>query len=214
MTELHIERKDRTLWPWILAGLLLLALVLWVLFGRGDGRADGGVALDASPAAVTDSAAGTVATAMGADGVPAPVGEFLRFAETRTERDASHAHEYTADGLRRLAGALGAVTDGAAVPGVDVQQRLSEIRQRADALQRDPASTEHALQAREAFVMASALMEQMQQARFSGLASQVREVSDAATAIRPDQPLLRQAGEVQRFFERSANAVREMARTT
>ena len=209
MTELHIERKERSVWPWVLGILLLLALLLWFLFGRGDGAADtAGIAAADSTVAV----ATTPAAATGDEALPPAVGELVRFAATRPDAGVTQAHDYTADGLRRLADALGAVAQGVTVSGVDVEERLGAIRAQADAMQRDPTSTQHALQTREAFLLASGLMRQLQEARFAGLANEVGEVNDAASAVQPDRPLLDQTAEVQRFFDRAANAVREMAR--
>ncbi len=75
MAEINIQRKERTLWPWLLAGVLLLGL-LWFLFARNAG--DGTVARGAADsAAFRDSAAaaGTLApadTAVRRDTQPVP----------------------------------------------------------------------------------------------------------------------------------------------
>lgn len=37
MAELHVQRKESNIWPWII-GALLLAAVLWFVFMRGDTR--------------------------------------------------------------------------------------------------------------------------------------------------------------------------------
>lgn len=34
MAEINIQHKERSAWPWLLAGIVLLA-VLWFLFARG-----------------------------------------------------------------------------------------------------------------------------------------------------------------------------------
>ncbi|MDF1501334.1 hypothetical protein [Roseisolibacter sp. H3M3-2] len=209
MAELHIERKERSAWPWVLAGALLLALLLWYLFAR-DG-ADR-VAVDLPDATTSVSAGAVVGDGMGAADLPAEVSELVRFTETRAADGAGPAHDYTAAGLRHLAAALGAV-GGSTAGNVDVQARIAEIRQHADAMQRDPASTEHALQTREAFLVASSLMQQMQQGRGDAAVGAVREAHDAATAIEARTRLLDQTQRVERFFDRSANAVRELARS-
>lgn len=208
MAELNIERKERSVWPWVLGGLLLLALLIWFLFGRSDDRE----AVTAGPVA-GDTVVTAPAAAAGGEELPAAVSEFVRFSETPVTGTATQAHDYTADGLRKLADALGAVSQGVTVSGVDVEERLGAIRTHADAMQRDPTSTQHALQTREAFLIASGLMQQFQEARFTGLTAQVGEVNDAASAVQSDRPLLDQMTEVQRFFERAAHAVREMARS-
>lgn len=60
MAEINIQRKERSVWPWLLAGLLLLGL-LWFLFARNT--PDTMTATGADSAAVRDSsaAAGTLA---------------------------------------------------------------------------------------------------------------------------------------------------------
>jgi hypothetical protein len=60
MAEINIQRKERSVWPWLLAGVLLLGL-LWFLFARN--ATDNMTASGADSAAFRDSsaAAGTLA---------------------------------------------------------------------------------------------------------------------------------------------------------
>jgi hypothetical protein len=60
MAEINIKRKEKNVWPWLLAGILLLGL-LWFLFARND--ADTMTTSGADSTAVRDSsaAAGTLA---------------------------------------------------------------------------------------------------------------------------------------------------------
>ena len=60
MAEINIQRKERAVWPWLLAGVLLLGL-LWFLFARNT--PDTVTATGADSAAMRDSgtAAGTLA---------------------------------------------------------------------------------------------------------------------------------------------------------
>jgi hypothetical protein len=109
--------------------------------------------LGAPESSVTRSAAGTV------DG--SAISQYLQFVDNRSSRDASPSHEYTADGLRQLSAALAAVASRDNVGGAAWQPRIEEIRTRADAMQRDPSSLQHAQQTREAFVMAASLIDQM-----------------------------------------------------
>jgi hypothetical protein len=63
MAEIRIERKERSLLPWLLAGILLLGL-LWFLFARNTGAPV--VARAGDSTAVRDTtaaAAGTLAPA-------------------------------------------------------------------------------------------------------------------------------------------------------
>jgi hypothetical protein len=205
MAEIHIEKKDRPVWPWIL-GAILLALLLWYLFAgrRGDPRATDTVAFG-------DTAAWTSDTAVTGGGA---MQDFIQFADDRAAANAGQAHDYAADGLRRLAAAIEALLAERRVEGLDASQRTAEIRQRADSIQRDPAARDHAGQVREAFMLAGGALRQIQEQRFSGVREPVREVNDAAGRIAADRPLLDQRDAMQNFFSRAANALRGMSRAS
>lgn len=216
MAELHVQRKEPNIWPWVLGGLLVLALILWFVFGRGDeqvGRlADQADSTMQSGALMGQQGTGTQqgSAAGQLDNVSGPVSQFVQFAEQGSAANASLSHEYIANGLRQLAAALRDIT-GDEASGVQVRPRLDEIEQRADDLQRDPMSTGHALKAREAFLMAASLMGQMQNDGAAASATPVQNAMTAAEAISPNALLLEQTTEIQRFFDQAAVAVRALA---
>lgn len=210
MAELNIERKERSAWPWLLLGALLVALVLWFVFGMAD---------DDAELATADTTAGAMATtpatvAEPADAaVPAAVTAFEQFAQTGAAAgaDVGVAHQYTSEGLRHLADALAAVTERETVSGtVDVSERLAEIRDRADQMQREPTSSQHALQAREATLLAAALMRQLGGTE-GDAGTQAQAAYTTAESIAPDTPLLDQIETVRRFFDQSAATLRSLA---
>src|SRR5690606_21295848 len=92
---------------------------------------------------------------------------------------------------------------------MDVQQRVTEIRARADSLQRNTASNEHALQAREAALLAAGLIRDVRGDSATGT-SGTTDVQQSAEAIDAQRPLLDQTTQVQQFFERSAAALRDL----
>ncbi len=210
MAELHVQRKERSVWPWILAALVLLGAIAWMLWGRGDNfDVAAGDATDSSLVAVDpnigvrDSAAGMLAGTA--------VTEYLQFVDGRSSRVASQAHEYTSNGLRQLAAALDEIAVGDSAGGVAVQPRVREIRERADAMQQNRNSNDHALQAREAFVLASSLIAQM---RGMGAAGDTDALQQAATAIEPSRPLLDQSNQIEQFFEQAGAAIRRLSNAT
>lgn len=216
MAELHVQRKEPNIWPWVVGGLLVLALILWFVFGRGDERV-GQVATETDPTMQSapmlgQQGAGTQqgAAAGQLDNVSEPVAQFLQFAEQGARAEASQSHAYTATGLRQLTAALRDIA-GTEANGVRVRPRLEEIEQRADDLERDPSSTGHALKTREAFLMVASLMGQMQQDAGGAELAPVQDVMTAAEAIRANVQLLEQTTEIHRFFEQSAAAVRSLA---
>lgn len=202
MAELHVVRKSNSIYPWLLIGLVVLALVLWWLLGRNRGEPQLGTAMTDSTL-VRDSSAGMSSSA---------VRDFARFAEA--DLPVSVSHNVTADGLRKLAAAIEAVAPSGTVAGMDVGLRADEIRQRADSLQRDPSSLTHARQTREAFLLAASVLQQMQEARFTGMTDQTRQVMDAAQGLKADADLLDQTPQVRQFFTSAATALRGMAPTS
>ncbi len=210
MAELHVQKKERSVWPWILLVVIVIALLFWWLAGRDEG-------MDLSTTGVTDSTLvgeAPATTAMDSasgrlDGNA--LASYEQFLADRSSRAAGVAHDYTADGLRRLAAAIDEVAGGDSVGGVALQPRIAEIRQRADAMQRAPNSDEHALMAREAFVLASSVIAQMDSTRGGANAAMTSSLRESAMDIEPSVPLLDQTDKIEQFFERAGNAFRGSA---
>ena len=212
MAEIHIERKERSVWPWLLVGLLALALIAWMVTRRGVDDRLGTVAVDSAAGAVFDSA--PEAAAATNDALPAPVASFLTFVEENRARSAADStHDYTSDGLRYLAGALDVVVRRDTVGRQSLDAQVGWLRARADTLQRDWRSSHHARATREAFVSAASLMQALQQQRYPDAMDKVTGVVNASQGVRADVPLLQQKAEVQQFFDRAAEAIRTMANT-
>ena len=206
MAQIEIQEKKRSVWPWVLVALLL-ALLAWWLLSQGD-DVDDGVVTETGTGIVADPVAGDV----GPTAAPAAVGAFLTFVEQAgTRGEMGLNHEYTADGLRRLADALAAFNTG---EGADaVNERLTQLRARADALQREASSTRHAELTRDAFAAAAAAVETLQERRFPALSSQADALVESAGQIQPGTLLLEQRQAVHGFFERAATTLRAMADT-
>lgn len=206
MADIHLERKDRSPWPVIIAFAVLLGLLIWwVLDRRGDGS---------TAAAPTDTGAvSSISTGETDSELPTAVAVFLRWSDARTTPTAMNPdHSHIATGIRNLAAALEALA--ARTRAVDIGQEVTAVRRQADTLWQNVASTRHADFTREAFVTLSGLMSAVQQELAPGLRGEVADVQRAAEAIRANEPLLNQRDRVQAFFDRSASVVRRMAETS
>lgn len=213
MAEIDIKKKDPSVWPWVVLGLILLAIGAWYLFLRPTPLNTPSAVNSDSVAASSDSQMGSGASESTGGAMPAAVMEFNRFAEAQTSTATGPSHEYTADGIEKLADAIDAVVQKRAVSGVNVSQVLSEMRARADSLRSDPNSTAHARKTREAFLLASGLIMQIQGVNYPSLASSTTELNDAALAVKVEPPLLEQTAEVNRFFSNAASTLNTMYRS-
>jgi len=192
---------------WLASGALSAALIAWVLVDLGGG----GRSRDA-PASGGESTRSGAVVGDTVPGGPPAVNEYLRFASRHDgAADANHDHDYTADGLRRLAAALSALLQFD--PGTAASQRMQivSLYERADDLQRDPTSPKHAEFARDAFTTAAELTRWIQERDAPAAADAVKELRDAAIGLDPDVPLLEQASALERYFGLASAVVRTLA---
>ena len=207
MAEIHIERKERSTWPWVLLGLLILALLAWWLMSRGDGN-DFATQDTTVPYVDTTNTPVTGAVAGGA------VSEFVQWTNQNQAQQASDTtHEYTATGIRHLAAAIESMWQqgDTAANGAAVRAQIDSMRTNAEALQQRWSASDHANHARQAFMQASTALETVRQQRFPNQASTVQQVREAATNVQGNQPLLQQQTQVQQFFQRAAQTLQSMS---
>ena len=205
MAETNIESKNRAyLWQLIIAALVI-GLVIWAgieYFDRDPEEARG---------KTPDTK--EVVPATKAVSVPIQVDRYVSFirdnpAQEKMELD----HAYTGDGIRRLADAIGAVADQYNLSNLNQSSDLDKLRDYADRLQEDRNSTDHADVIREAFILASSLMDSMQRRIAPQLDSRVGEVRSAAEAIDPSRLALQQKTEVETFFNKAGGVLEDLAK--
>lgn len=203
MAEINVEKKRTNTWPWIIAALVV-ALLMGMFLAPDD--EDVGEETGADESAVTayeepgveDPAATTADTDEWRMGGAAG---FLAFVEgEEPTAEVGRAHDYTSEGITRLASAIEERIEDADARDGAIDARLEQMRQQASALQAEQDSGRHAAMAREAFVTGADLIATLN----AGAAGEVRQ---AAEAIQPEQPLLEQTAQVKRFFERASEAL-------
>ena len=153
-----------------------------------------------SGACVNDRKGPTAAAASDADSppnaLPSPVEEYIRFVATTGDPQSLRGDDQMADGLRKLAGALGTLNAG----GPDL---MVDLRVGAEQVLLSPASTETAAIIREAIVAAADAIEHK-----NGPDPLLRE---AARSVRPDRPLIEQRVAVLHFFREAAGGIQHEA---
>lgn len=215
MADINIERKEgRNIWPLVIIGLVLLALLAWWLMQRGGADR----IVEETPFIGSDTAA-----ERGVEGASGEVNSFIGYVEeNRAREEAGLDHEYTRDGLHRLADALNALrregedrgtgqTAAAGAGALNLEQQIDRIKTFADSLQRNEDSLRHANHTRAAFTLSATVMETLQQRYYQNANAQVQQVRQASEGVTIDTPLLQQTQQVQTFFQRSSDAVRAMA---
>jgi hypothetical protein len=146
-------------------------------------------AMFSSTACTNDRERGPTAAAADAS----PVEGYVEFAATAGNPQSGVSDDQMAEGLRKLAGALGTLNVG----GPDL---LIDLRVGAEHILLHPASTQTAAIIREALVAAADAIER------GGEPDPA--LRGAAESVRPDQPLIEQRVAVMDFFGRAADAIR------
>jgi len=139
--------------------------------------------------------------------VSAPVEQYREWATQFSADKMGLSHDYTAEGITRLAAALRALQNAepgaAAVP----QDKIDTLTTRAERLTSSPrTSLMHADYVREAFEAAVDVMAEVQRRRFPGdttMQTEIAALRQSAMSIDPQRPLLDQRDKVQRFFKES-----------
>jgi hypothetical protein len=204
MADINIERKERNVWPWIVVGLIVLALIIWWVAIRPAPRTEAVVGPPDTAAVVTPPGPATTNA----------VADFVRFSdEGRAAGEVGITHDYTADGIRRLAAALEEVARQQPTREAEVAARIPLLRNHADSLQADPESQRHANHVRTAFMTGADILEALRRGD-PGAEGAVRSARQAAESIRGTTPLLQQRRQVRTYFERAADALRAVGPRT
>lgn len=190
-TVAHIDTARSPRWSWtVIFAVVLLAItaIFWAIerAGRNDERSRG----------ADEPAASDVTTASGSE-TNSPLQDYLQFAGTADTRGADVDQEYMADGLRKLAGALGTLNLGS--PDLQVDLRVV-----AEHVLLNPASTATTEIVRNGLLSAAEAIEPGRQDGEDALRR-------LAESVRPDGPLFDQRLTVHEFFQESANAIQRVS---
>ena len=169
-------------WPSALVATTALVLVV----GCGN---------ETEPARGGETGSGTSVTSGRGGESASPVEDYLRFADEGTNEDADP--QAIAEGLRKLAGALGTLSLGPSTLQVD-------LRVAAEHLLLNPSSPATTAIVRHGLVSAA---EAIQSAAEGG-----DDLTRSAESVRPGVPLLDQRATVDEFFQQSAKALGRISR--
>ena len=208
MADIDVERRGTSIWPWII-GLIILALLLWLLFALLDD--------DGDEVAVEEPVAAPVIAEPAAPDYPPAVEAYMTSCTDemgQPQGEMGLEHDYSVSCLQELGNSLDALIAQQTVSDTDVSTALEDYRGTVQQLQAsDESSMSHADLTRNAAMSASALMQAMNNAYFDGeaaVATAVGEAGQAAEGIRPGVAMLDQRDSVQSFFREAGDALRAM----
>jgi len=199
MTEIKIEKKKQA-WPWVLAVLVIAALLVYFLVIRDNGKST----------EVVSGADYTTNTnepdLIGIKENNSTVAAYVNFVENNKEK-MSLDHDYTNEALLKLVAATNAMANEV---GYEVQAELEKVKVYAQKITNDPFETTHADMVRKAADILTNVLQNIQQAKYPGLTNEAAELRIASKSINPEVLMLDQKNEVKAFFSKAADILHKM----
>jgi hypothetical protein len=143
--------------------------------------------------------------------IPRPVIVFLSFVQTQRAAagdSSARPSDLAVEGLSRLAVALASLAARDTAGAAELRPRVDLLQARVDSLAQLSDTAGRVQRVRDAFSIASEVLESLQSRVPPALTDRVAEVRQAAAAIRPDQSPDAQREAVLRALDRTAAAVR------
>ncbi|EIA08954.1 hypothetical protein [Flavobacterium frigoris] len=199
MAEIKIEKK-KPVWPWLLVGLVIVALLVYFLVFRDNGE---------NTEAVTEADYITNTNESDLLGVKennGTVAAYVNFVENNKE-NMSLDHEYTNEALLKLIEATDAMANEV---GYDVQGDIEKAREYAKMIEQDSFETTHADNIRKADDILTNILQNIQKAKYPGLADEVTALKSALESIKPGVLTLDQKDVVKNYFAKASGLLQKM----
>jgi len=199
MAEIKIEQKKQ-IWPWLLVGLVIAALLVYFLVIRDNGK-NSEVETEADYITNTNEL-----DLLGVKENNSTVAAYVDFIENSKKR-MSLDHSYTNEALIKLIEATNAMAN---VVGYEVQADLEKVKEYANMITIDPFETTHADNIRKAVDILTNVLHNIQKAKYSGLADEVVELRNASESIKPEVLTLQQKDAVKNYFAKASDLLQKM----
>jgi len=198
MAEIKVEKK-KPVWPWILAAIIIAALVYFLFFR--DKEAEQTV-IEETETTVYDTEEDTTGTTSN----NSTVGEYVTFIDNN-EQKMGLDHEFTNEAFAKLIEATKAKAEDV---NYDITRDMEQVQQYTDKITNDPYETTHAASISKAATALASTLQGIQQKAFNDLSGEATDVMDAANAIDPDKLTLDQKDAVNAFFDKAAALLEKM----
>lgn len=209
MAEIKIEKK-KPVWPWILLGLIILAVILYFVFADND---DDEVLEEENTEQVMttpeteEEFTDTETAEWEEDNLSGEESVSRYMTQIGDQEKMGIDHEYSSEALVLLINSLENRAEEANInTQVEIQELKSDVRQ----IKENPQSLTHANTINNVGTKIVTLMEKMQQEKFSNISTDVQEVRTALQNITPGTPTLEQKDAVNSFYKEAGDVLQKM----
>lgn len=195
MTEIKIEKKA-PVWPWILIGLVIAALIYFFAFRDTD---DNIIPIEDNDTTEEE----TIGILENNSGVE----EYISFMKNTDRSDMGLDHEFSNEALLLLADAIDAMASEA---NVDLNENFKNVRDNAGQITEDPLSGDHADHIKESASTLAMELETIQKAEYPELSNEIASLKNASASIEPEVLTLDQKKSVLSYFDKAADILEKM----
>jgi hypothetical protein len=199
LAEIKIEQKKQ-IWPWLIAGVVIVALLVYFLALRDSG-------MNTEAVTATDSITSTdESDLVGINENNGIVTAYVNFVKTSNE-NMSLDHEYTNEALVKLIEATDAMANEV---GYDVQIDIEKVREYANMIEQDSFETTHADSIRKADDLLTNVLQKIQKAKYPDLEDEVSALKRASESVKLGVLTLDQKAAVKNYFSKAADLLQKM----
>lgn len=206
MAEIKIEKK-KPVWPWILAVLIIAAILYFFVFDDNDNDDQTEDNTTESEQVIkedrTDNRTDTYDTT-GTTGEIDAVRDYIAYIENP---QMGLDHQYTNGAIKEL---IEAVEAKARDENVNLDTDLEQAKKKAREITNDPDSLKHANMIKDAWQSITRAMKTLQTQSFPNNGTEISEVESALNNIKTSQPTLEQKEAVKNFFSKAGVALTSM----
>lgn len=208
MAEIKIEKK-KPIWPWILAGLIILGVILYFVVADNDDD-------DFDEEENTEEVAAPTDTEVNEDTDTATWEDDSLSGDESVSKYLSHIgdkkkmginHQYSNEALIHLINALEYKAEEA---NINTQVEIQELKDDVRDVKKEPQSLTHANTINDVGTRIVELMEKMKNEKFPDISQDVEEVKTALQNIAPSIPTLDQKDAVNSFYKEAGDVLEKM----
>lgn len=199
MAEIKIEQK-KLVWPWIIVGLVIAALIVYFFVFRDDNKNTEAIS-EADYVTNTNEP-----DRIGEKENKGAVAVYVSFLENNKDK-MSLDHSYTSEALLKLIEATNAKANEL---GYDVQADIGKAKEYAKMITEDSFETTHADNIKKADDILTTVLQNIQKANYPDLTTEVEELKRASESIKPGVLTLEQKDAVKNYFAKASDLLQKM----
>ncbi|MGW1456387.1 hypothetical protein ACWBC2_15490 [Salegentibacter agarivorans] len=207
MAEIKIEKK-KPIWPWILLGLIILAVILY--FVIADNNDDDNFNEEESTEQVAtpiETEEDTETASWEEDNLSGDESVSKYLTHISDQEKMGIDHEYSSQALVYR---INALENRSEEVNINTEIEIQELKDDVRDIKEDPQAFTHANTINDVGAKIVDLMEKMQEEKFPDISQDVQEVRTALQNIEPSTPTLDQKDAVNSFYKEAGDVVQNM----